>query len=215
MGGKVGIRRILFSLLLAAALPASATTVFVTGLGAFEAQVIVNGSAVYALRVGESSPEGVRLQAIEGSTALMEVDRRLVRLAIGQSYSPDVAVRIGADGQYRLTAHLNGVPMRAIVDTGASTVAIGYATAQRLGIDYRAGKRSIAHTANGSVATYLVNIPRVQVGEIVVINVLASVQEGTPTISNGIDVLLGNSFLRHVELIRTPDGMMLRRAGGN
>ena len=28
-------------------------------------------------------------------------------------------------------------------------------------------------------------------------------------------VLLGNSFLRYVELIRTPDGIMLRRAVSN
>lgn len=212
----MGIRRILLALLLlAGALPASATTVFVTSLGAFEAQVIVNGSAVYALRVGETSPEGVRLQAIEGSTALMEVDRKLVRLSIGQTYSPDVVVRLSPGGSYHVTAHLNGVPLRAIVDTGASAIAIGYATAQRLGIDYRAGKRGVAHTANGSAPIFLVTIPRVQVGEIVVTNVAAGVHETMPTISQGVDVLLGNSFLRHVELIRTPDGMLLRRATSN
>jgi len=54
----------------------------------------------------------VTLQSIEGGAAIIEVDKRLVRLGIGQSVSPDISIRMGSDGAFRLTAHLNGVPLR-------------------------------------------------------------------------------------------------------
>ena len=85
------------------------------------------------------------------------------------------------------------------------------ATARQLGIDYLRGQRGLVHTANGSVAAYRVNISRIQVGEIVVVNVLGSVTEGS-TISKDTDVLLGNSFLRNVDLVRSRDLMVIKRA---
>jgi aspartyl protease family protein len=193
---------------------ASATTVYVVSVGHSNAQIIINASAVRTIQVGETTPEGVRLEDIRDGVAVLEVDKRLVRLGIGQTISPDVTIRMDGGGQFRLTAFLNGAPLRAIVDTGASGVAIGSATARQLGIDYLRGRRTVVNTANGSVPAYVVNIARVQVGEIVVLNVLGLVQEGSDTISKGVDVLLGNSFLQHVQMRRTGDTMVLTKAKG-
>ena len=46
--------------------------------------------------------------------------------------------------------------MRFLVDTGATTVALPAAEAQRLGIDYRKGERGFTQTAGGLVPIYRV-----------------------------------------------------------
>jgi aspartyl protease family protein len=189
---------------------AYATTIYVTSVGYSAVQTIINGAIVRSIQIGEVTPEGVKLQSIEGSNAIFEVDGRLVRLGIGQSVSPDISIRMASDGAFRLIAHLNGQPLRAMIDTGASFVALSSATARQLGIDYLKGQRGLAHTANGSVTAYRVIIPRIQVGEIVVLNVIGAVSEGT-TISKDTDVLLGNSFLQHVEMQRSRDTMVIKR----
>ena len=190
---------------------AHATTVYVTSIGRSSVQTIINGSTVRNLQIGEATPEGVKLESIEGDSAIFQVDGRLIRLGIGQSVSPDITIRMTPDGAFRLTVYLNGVPLRAVIDTGASAVAISSATARQLGIDYLKGSRGVTHTANGTVPAYRVTISRIQIGEIVVPNVLGTVTEGT-TVSKDVDVLLGNSFLQHVELQRSRDLMTIRRA---
>lgn len=174
-------------------------------------QLIINGSAVRTLRIGETAPEGVRLAGIEKGSALFEVDKQVVRLGLGQSTASQVVLRMGPDGQFRVTAYINGVPVRAIIDTGATNVALASGTALRLGIDYRRGQPGTAHTANGAIPAYLVNLPRVQIGDIILSNVPGNVSEGA-TISRDIDVLIGNSFLRHVQMQRSGDTMVLIRS---
>jgi len=194
--------------------PAAATTVYVVSVGHSNAQIIINASTVRTLQIGESTPEGVRLEDIRDGVATLEVDKRVVRLGIGQAVSPDVTIRMDGGGQFRLTAYLNGAPLRAIVDTGASGIALGGHTARQLGIDYLRGRRIVVNTANGSVQAYVVNIARVQIGEIVVADVLGVVQEGSGTISKDVDVLLGNSFLQHVQMRRVGNTMVITKAKG-
>ena len=52
---------LILALGLAAALDARAVTVYVTSISATQVQIIVDGKAVRTLRVGETSPEGVKL----------------------------------------------------------------------------------------------------------------------------------------------------------
>lgn len=211
---KARLLRIALALGAAAAAPACATTVYVTSVGHSNAQVVINASTVRTISIGETTPEGVRLEDIKDGVAILEVDRRLVRLGIGQTVSSDVTVRMDAGGQFRLTAYLNGTPLRAVVDTGASGVAMGSGTARQLGIDYMRGRKATVNTANGTAPAYLVSIPRVQIGDIVVLNVLGVVHESGGTISNDIDVLLGNSFLQHVQMRRVGDTMVITKAKG-
>lgn len=189
---------------------AQATTIYVMSVGHLEAQVVINGNIVRTVRIGETTPEGVRLANIENGVAVFEVDRRLFRLELGQSTSSQTVIRMAPDSQFRLTAYVNRVALQAVIDTGASYVAMSAATASRLGIDYRQGRRGLSHTANGPVASYLVDLQSIQVGNIALANVACSVLESAQ-ISESIDLLVGNSFLRHVHMERSGDTMVLTR----
>ena len=82
---------------------ARATTVFVTSVSSSEVQIIVNGSAVRRLAVGQTTPEGVRLLDIRDGAAILEIDRRQVALAIGQATSSEMVIPMARDGTFRVT----------------------------------------------------------------------------------------------------------------
>lgn len=127
-----------------------------------------------------------------------------------QDDSPPESMGIGAGkgGVIRLEgrrgAHfyadilINGTPVRAVVDTGATAVAIGPGVARRAGVDLRRGVAGMSHTANGTAATTAVSLDSVELGGNVVRGVAGSVlgQE----LGGGIEALLGMSFLKHFEV---------------
>ena len=192
------------------ALPAWGTTVYVTSVGASAVQLIVNGSNVRSLQIGEVSPEGVKLADIRDGAAILEVDGRTMSMRIGQSTVTQTVLTADGQGHFVTTARINGVAVRAIIDTGATFVSLNVADAQRMGIDYLRGKPGTSQTANGPVTAYVVNLAHVQVGDIAFANVAGSVSvnataQQTPT-------LIGMSFLRHVEMRRSGNTMTLTRA---
>ena len=191
---------------------AGATTVFVTSVSRSEVQIIVNGSAVRRLTVGQSTPEGVRLLDIRDGAAILEIDRRQVALAIGQSTSSEMVIPMARDGTFRVTAYINGRAVPAIIDTGATFLSMSARMANSLGIQYTAGRAGATNTANGSVNTFHIILPVVQIGEMAVQNVPAAVLES----SMGKDdlVAVGNSFLRYLQMTREGDTMVLRKSNG-
>ena len=202
--------RFLPSILLAAALPAWATNVMVIGVTGTHARVLVNASKVHVLQVGEVSREGVKLIDVKDGIAVLQFDGRVHRLGEGDATVSEVSVRLGPDGGYRTTVRLNEVAFPALIDTGASVVSMTTAHARQLGLDYRAGRRAVAQTANGPVDIYLVTLPSVEVGGIRLTNVLASVVVGTQAAQRK-EVLIGNSFLSQVQLQRRGDTLVLRK----
>jgi aspartyl protease family protein len=118
-------------------------------------------------------------------------------------------LRADAQGHFLLTAQVNGTPLPAIIDTGATSVSMNSEDAYRMGIDYTRGQRVVAQTASGSSTAYLVTLASVQVGEIVLTNVQGSVLEvGKKDLPV---VLIGMSFLRNVDMQRSGDTMVLQR----
>jgi aspartyl protease family protein len=105
-------------------------------------------------------------------------------------------------------AQLNGVPVRAVVDTGASAIYLGRTQAAVLGIDTARGRRAEMSTFRGPRTIWVVKLDRVQVGALVARNVDAWVveegEEGTP------QALLGMSFLQRFE-VRVGGGAMTLR----
>lgn len=78
-----------------------------------------------------------------------------------------IEVPLGNDGHFHLTAEVNGIPVRFIVDTGATTIALGQSDARKVGIDPdRLGYGGEARTANGIVQTATVVLDSVSVGDI-------------------------------------------------
>lgn len=102
-----------------------------------------------------------------------------------------VSVRRGGDGHFRLTAEVDGVPVRFMVDTGATLVVLSPADAARIGMDPATlsyGFRT--RTANGTAMTARLTLGEIAVGRIRVRDVAAA------TVRDGLDEsLLGLSFL--------------------
>jgi len=194
---------------LAASLAAEATTVMVMSLEHDRAQLLVNGSVVRSLRAGQASPEGVRLVAADRGQAVVEFDGRQATLRLGQSTVATAELKADARGHFVTPAFINGAETRALVDTGATAVALSSEEARRLGIGYSPHARVQIATAGGPRTGYRATLASVRVGEVTLHNVEAVVMEG------GRDelpvTLLGMSFLRGVEMRRVGDTLTLTR----
>jgi aspartyl protease family protein len=196
---------------LAAALStaAQATTVMVMSLEIDRAQVLVNGTAVRTLRAGQTSPEGVRLVAADRTKAVLEVEGRTLTLGIGQSTVATVELKADARGHFVTTAYINGVPTRALIDTGATSVAISTDEAQRMAISYAGAPRVRVSTAGGPRTGYRVTLATVSVGSITLQNIEGTVMEGG---RGELSItLIGMSYLNGVDLRRAGDTMTLSR----
>ncbi|MDT1061612.1 TIGR02281 family clan AA aspartic protease [Paracoccus sp. CPCC 101403] len=78
-----------------------------------------------------------------------------------------IEVPLSEDGHFHLTAQVNGTPLRFIVDTGATTLALGQNDARKVGIDpARLGYAGQARTANGVIETATVMLDSVEIGSI-------------------------------------------------
>ena len=96
--------------------------------------------------------------------------------------------------------------MTIMVDTGATSVAMSRSEADRIGIDWKSGQRSLSHTAGGVVPTYLVSLNSLRIGDVEVFNVPAAVVQAEMPI-----ILLGNSFLGRFSMRRDSDVLRLER----
>ncbi len=188
---------------------AHATTVLVMSLEQGRVQLLVNGTAVRTLRAGQTSPEGVRLISADRTQALIEVDGRELALGLGGSTVATAELKIDRSGHFVTTAYVNGVATQAVIDTGATTVAIPGDEASRMSIRYAGAPRVEVATAGGRRAGYRVNLATVRVGGITLHNVDALVMEGG---KGELPVtLIGMSFLNGVEMRRVGDTLTLTR----
>jgi aspartyl protease family protein len=117
-------------------------------------------------------------------------------------------LRRSRNGHFYADAYINGRPIRVLVDTGASAVALSSEDAAVLGIfpresDFRFG----VNTANGTTRVAVVRLESVQVGDVVVDGVQAVVAQP----GNQVESLLGMSFLRRLRVAFQDDLMTLER----
>lgn len=198
----------------AASFAAQAADVALIGLIGDKAAVLaVDGGEPKTVKVGQKW-SGVTVVSVERGQATVEIDGKRRVLTIGQHYRAAAAasnrqsVTLAADtrGHFFTDGTINGNPVRFLVDTGASSVALPAAEALRLGIDYRKGKRAFSNTAAGVVPIYVVRFDTVKLGPIELSGV-----EGV-VIEHGLDVaLLGMSFLNRLEMRRDGASMTLTR----
>lgn len=127
-----------------------------------------------------------------------------------QSVARDGAIVVprSPDGHFYLTLRLNDVPVRFVVDTGATNVVLSQADARRVGLEpdrlIYAGR---ANTANGEVATASARINTVELENITDRNMRVQVNGGE---MNGS--LLGMDYLRRFSKIEIePDRLLLIR----
>ena len=204
------VRSVVFAVLWILAGPVAAASVYVKALNFNYADVLINGSEARMMWVGDVSPEGVALRGLSDDGASFEIDGRIWTLKPGQGTWSQAALRADSRGQFFVTAQVNGTPLRAILDTGATTVTLNSEDAERLGVDFRRGQRVVARTASGPTTAYLVTLSSVQVGGILLRDVQGSVieiaRQELPL------VLIGMSFLRQVEMKRSGDTMLLQKS---
>ena len=116
-----------------------------------------------------------------------------------------VEVPKSADGHYHLTLHLNGTPVRFVVDTGATQMVLTQADAERVGINVDdLIFTGTASTANGTVRTARARIDEVALGGIVDRGVSVWVNEGEMRGS-----LLGMSYLGRYDRIEIADNTLV------
>jgi aspartyl protease family protein len=202
------VRRWLAALSLAAVcFPACATTVMIMSVAGSRVEMLVNGAAVRTLRPGETSPEGVKLIEVGQRGALVEVGGKRWLMALGSSTAASVVLQADQRGHFVVNASINGVPMRAIVDTGATAVAINLSDAQRLGVNLAGAQPVAMHTAGGVRQGLRAKLALVQLGDIALRDVDATVSLGNELPI----VLLGMSFLNQVEMQRSGSTLTLTR----
>ncbi len=118
----------------------------------------------------------------------------------------EVVLERNADGHYVAGGSINGFPVTFLVDTGATQVAVSEKLADRLGLERRGG--TFSRTANGVVAVWQTRLDRVRLGVIEQRNVPATI---LPQLEPWDQVLLGMSFLRHLELVQRDGTLLLRQ----
>lgn len=210
----------LFVALLTAGLLVSAsafaeTQVNVVGLFSNMAVVMINGGKPKTLRVGQSS-DGVKLLAADSQSATLLVEGKTKQLGMGQAASiggssafsnPSVTLYADAQGHFLAECKINGAPLKFLLDTGATTVALNSGDAKFAKIDYKRGEPMQVSTANGVVTAYRVTIANLQIGGITLSQVQGNVIEGgSPSV-----VLLGMSALNRLDMKRQDIMMTLTK----
>lgn len=115
-----------------------------------------------------------------------------------------VVLRRNRSSHYIVSGYLNNYKVRFLVDTGATDVALSQRLAEKIGLN--AGALVMLSTANGVATGYRTVIDSVVVGNIELKGISA-------VMSSGIDdnvVLLGMSFLKHLEMIQRDGTLLLR-----
>lgn len=110
-----------------------------------------------------------------------------------------------ADGHFRVAGTVNGQPMMFMVDTGASTVVVTEALAQRAGLS--GGEPTRFHTANGVRQGRMTTAQSVAVRSFA----MSAVRVGVGYSGKSVDdALLGQNFLQHFDVQMLRDRMVLR-----
>lgn len=193
---------------------AFATNVTVVGLFPGKAVVVINNASPRTLSPGQKTDGGVVLLSTDSTSATLEIDGKRQILEMGQHFAPPTSggagksVNLAADerGHFVTMGMINGGTVRFLVDTGATMVALPAAEARRLGISYKQGKFGYSKTANGITPVYYIKLDTVQVGDVVINQVDATV------IEDGLDIaLLGMTFLNRMEFKREGTIMTLTK----
>lgn len=205
-------KRIVLFGALASAL-ASAEEVGLAGILGSRAMLIIDGGEPQAVRVGESLG-GVRLIAIQGEQAVVEIGGKKRPLSIGQHAvgtvpadgSGKVVLTANGQGHFVTTGSVNGATVRFLVDTGASLVSLGASDARRIGLDFNSGQKALTDTANGRIVVSRVMLDTVRVGDVTLHNVEAMIHQNEMPVA-----LLGMSFLNRMEMQRDGSTMTLKK----
>lgn len=107
-------------------------------------------------------------------------------------------------GHYVANGEINNQPVRFLLDTGATSISLPAEVAQRLGL--KGTRKHQVETANGTITVSATRLHQVSLGGITLHNVRAHINPHM----DGEDVLLGMTFLKHLEMIQRGNTLTLR-----
>ncbi|GAA5168883.1 retropepsin-like aspartic protease family protein [Viridibacterium curvum] len=193
-----------------------AAEVGLVGIFPGKAVISIDGGAPRIVAVGQTL-NGVKLVSISGDTAIIEVGGKQERIVLGaqplnagggDDAQGQQSITLIADsrGHFVTTGSLNGALTTFVVDTGASSIAMGPGQARQAGIDYTKGEAAMVGTANGVAKAWRVRIDRVTVNGLTLRDV-----EGMVLPQDMPIVLLGMTFLNRMNMTREGNTMVLKR----
>lgn len=173
---------------------------------------VVIGVAVAVPALNEAHPD--LLPRLLGQQAPSESEPAPM-VALAEKAKPEqplgrkVLLERDGAGHYQAEFRFNGRNVPAMVDTGATTVAINATTARRIGISLKpADFKYEVRTANGTVKAARAMIDEVQIGRIRVDNVEAAVLDDRALAGT----LVGMSFLNRISRFNANgDGLLLEQ----
>lgn len=197
-------------------LSALAQSVAMTGGMGSKALLVVNGGAPKALAAGDTY-QGVKVLSVSADQVAVEVagKRQIVRMgeapvSIGGSgggaNGTQIVLSAVSGGHFVTQGQVNGKSTSFMVDTGATSVAMGADEARRMGIKFEDGAKFYGSTANGTVVGYRVSLTSVRIQDVEVFNVEAAVLPMPMP-----HILLGNSFLTRFQMKRDNDTLTLTK----
>ncbi len=171
------------------------------------------------ISVGKTSPEGVTLLSANSQQATVSVEDKTHILTLGSGVSlysdakkhRKLEVLISKDslGMFSTQATINGSnTVHALIDTGATAVAMNRQMAERLHLTLNAGLKQTVDTAGGKVNSQEIIIDSIKIQAIELRNVKALIVD-----TQGMDnyILLGMSFLGRLKMTNTPDYLLLEQ----
>lgn len=194
------------------ALSSGAAMAAVGLVGTLPGRAILNiDGTTRTVSVGQRFGADGRLLSVDGSQVVIETEGRRQTLRVGQNVSatrtPDTAVLSStADGHYLVMGQVNGVPLRMVVDTGATLVSMGAADARRLGLNLATAEVGQVQTAAGVANAHRVRLDSVQVGGITLQGIDALVMPNDLPVA-----LLGMSFLSRTDMQREGNTLTLKK----
>ena len=144
-------------------------------------------------------------QLFQGFLSHRENPNQRIASSIGADGRPEVVLQRNRQGHYVANGFINGSPVTFLLDTGATGVALPLNIARLAGVPR--GPAITTQTANGPAQGFLTQLESVELGAI-------RQQEVRAVVSPGLamnEVLLGMSFLKHLEIIQRGDTLTLRQ----
>ena len=192
-----------------------AQTVSMSGSLGDKALLMIDG-APRTVATG-ATVQGVKLISVTGNDAVVEIKGKRVSVVMGGAQvniggqassggGSQIVLTAGSGGHFLTAGGINGKAVRFLVDTGATSVAMGIAEAEHLGLDYRSGQRLYVNTANGNAPAYKVRLAEVRIGDVVVYDIEALIVPAQMEF-----ILLGNSFLTRFQMKRENETLTLSK----
>ena len=117
----------------------------------------------------------------------------------------EVVLKRNRYGHYVASGAINNMPVVFMLDTGATDISVPQAVAERL--DLQPGPAVYYQTANGKAKAYITQLDNVSLGNISLQSVRAHINPNF----HSEEILLGMTFLKHLEFTQKGDTLTLRQ----